>query len=146
MAPAASPAAPATSTAVGLGLAAATPLSLQGSVAQMLAHGLIVALLFACVGLIERKTGTSTIAEGIAVGTPGRITEAIIRERVDDLLLVDEGDIEQAVLMLLEIEKTVVEGAGAAGLAALLKYPERFTGRIELFLSFREPVLQLDVV
>ncbi len=73
--------------------------------------------------------GTSTIAEGIAVGTPGRITEAIIRERVDDLLLVDEGDIEQAVLMLLEIEKTVVEGAGAAGLAALLKYPERFTGR-----------------
>jgi NAD(P)H-quinone oxidoreductase subunit 4 len=45
-----------------LGLAAATPLSLQGSVAQMLAHGLIVALLFACVGLIERKTGTSTIA------------------------------------------------------------------------------------
>jgi threonine dehydratase len=59
--------------------------------------------------------GTSTIAEGIAVGTPGRITEAIIRERVDDMLLVDEGDIEQAVLMLLEIEKTVVEGAGAAG-------------------------------
>jgi threonine dehydratase len=57
--------------------------------------------------------GTSTIAEGIAVGTPGRITEAIIRARVDDLLLVDEGDIEQAVLMLLEIEKTVVEGAGA---------------------------------
>jgi threonine dehydratase len=42
---------------------------------------------------------------------------------------VDEGDIEQAVLMLLEIEKTVVEGAGAAGLAALLKYPERFRGR-----------------
>ena len=73
--------------------------------------------------------GTSTIAEGIAVGTPGQITEAVIRERVDDLMLVDEGDIEQAVLMLLEIEKTVVEGAGAAGLAALLKYPERFRGR-----------------
>ncbi len=73
--------------------------------------------------------GTNTIAEGIAVGTPGHITEAIIRARVDDLVLVDEGDIEQAVLMLLEIEKTVVEGAGAAGLAALLKYPERFRGR-----------------
>ena len=73
--------------------------------------------------------GTSTIAEGIAVGTPGHITEAIIRARVDDIVLVDEGDIEQAVLMLLEIEKTVVEGAGAAGLAALLKYPERFRGR-----------------
>ena len=73
--------------------------------------------------------GTSSIAEGIAVGTPGRITEAIIRQHVDDLLLVDEGDIEQAVLMLLEIEKTVVEGAGAAGLAALLKHPDRFAGR-----------------
>ncbi len=73
--------------------------------------------------------GTSTIAEGIAVGTPGLITEAIIRERVDDLLLVDEGDIEQAIVMLLEIEKTLVEGAGAAGLAALIKHPEQFKGQ-----------------
>ena len=73
--------------------------------------------------------GASTIAEGIAVGQPGRITRELIRERVDDLLLVDEGDIEQAVLMLLEIEKTVVEGAGAAGLAALLKHPARFAGQ-----------------
>ncbi|RZJ55445.1 MAG: pyridoxal-phosphate dependent enzyme, partial [Acidovorax sp.] len=48
---------------------------------------------------------------------------------VDDLVLVDEGDIEQAVLMLLEIEKTLVEGAGAAGLAALVRYPERFKGK-----------------
>ena len=73
--------------------------------------------------------GASTIAEGIAVGQPGRITRELIRERVDDLVLVDEGDIEQAVLMLLEIEKTVVEGAGAAGLAALLKDPARYAGR-----------------
>ncbi len=73
--------------------------------------------------------GASTIAEGIAVGQPGHITREIIRERVDDLVLVDEGDIEQAVLMLLEIEKTVTEGAGAAGLAALLKDPARFAGR-----------------
>ncbi|MGQ3082449.1 MAG: threonine ammonia-lyase [Hydrogenophaga sp.] len=73
--------------------------------------------------------GSSTIAEGIAVGTPGVITEAIIRQRVDDLLLVDEGDIEQAIVMLLEIEKTLVEGAGAAGLAALLKHPQRFAGK-----------------
>ncbi|MCY1545359.1 L-threonine dehydratase catabolic TdcB [compost metagenome] len=72
--------------------------------------------------------GTSTIAEGIAVGTPGVITEAIVRQKVDDLLLVDEGDIEQAIVMLLEIEKTLVEGAGAAGLAALIKHPERFAG------------------
>ena len=73
--------------------------------------------------------GSSTIAEGIAVGTPGVITQAIIRDKVDDLLLVDEGDIEQAIVMLLEIEKTLVEGAGAAGLAALLKHPAPFAGR-----------------
>jgi len=72
--------------------------------------------------------GSSTIADGIAVSTPGVITQAIIARRVDDLLLVDEGDIEQAMVMLLEIEKTLVEGAGAAGLAALLKYPARFAG------------------
>ncbi|WP_300651682.1 threonine ammonia-lyase [Hydrogenophaga sp.] len=73
--------------------------------------------------------GSSTIAEGIAVGTPGVITEAIVRQKVDDLLLVDEGDIEQAIVMLLEIEKTLVEGAGAAGLAALIKHPQRFAGK-----------------
>ena len=73
--------------------------------------------------------GASTIAEGIAVGLPGTLTREIIRTQVDDMVLVDEGDIEQAVLMLLEIEKTVVEGAGAAGLAALLKDPARFAGR-----------------
>lgn len=73
--------------------------------------------------------GSSTIAEGIAVGTPGRIPQEVIRARVDDLVLVDEGDIEQALVMLLEVEKTLVEGAGAAGLAALLKYPERFKGK-----------------
>ena len=73
--------------------------------------------------------GVSTIAEGIAVGTPGVITREIIQHKVDDLVLVDEGDIEQAIVMLLEIEKTLVEGAGAAGLAALLRYPERFKGR-----------------
>ncbi len=73
--------------------------------------------------------GSSTIAEGIAVGTPGEVNLPIVRARVDDLLLVDEGDIEQAIVMLLEIEKTLVEGAGAAGLAALLKHPGRFAGR-----------------
>ena len=80
--------------------------------------------------------GSSTIAEGIAVGTPGEINLPLVRERVDDLLLVDEGDIEQAIVMLLEIEKTLVEGAGAAGLAALLKHPRRFAGRrVGLVLS-----------
>jgi threonine dehydratase len=73
--------------------------------------------------------GASTIAEGIAVGRPGQVPLAIIEKLVDDILLVDEGDIEQAIVMLLEIEKTLVEGAGAAGLAAMLKSPERFRGR-----------------
>jgi threonine dehydratase len=73
--------------------------------------------------------GTSTIAEGIAVGAPGRLTRELIGQLVDDLVLVDEGDIEQALVMLLEIEKTLVEGAGAAGLAALLKDTGRYAGR-----------------
>ena len=84
----------------------------------------------------QHATGFSTIAEGIAVGTPGQITREVIAQRVDDLLLVDEGDIEQALVMLLEVEKTLVEGAGAAGLAALLKHPEQFKGRrVGLVLS-----------
>jgi threonine dehydratase len=73
--------------------------------------------------------GASSIAEGIAVGTPGLLPQEIIRSLVDDMLLVDEGDIEQAIVMLLEIEKTLVEGAGAVGLAAVLKYPEMFKGQ-----------------
>ncbi|HNT39724.1 MAG TPA: threonine ammonia-lyase [Rubrivivax sp.] len=77
----------------------------------------------------QHAQGASTIAEGIAVGRPGTLTRAIVARCVDELLLVDEGELEHAVLMLLEIEKTVVEGAGAAGLAALLQHRERFAGR-----------------
>jgi threonine dehydratase len=73
--------------------------------------------------------GVSSIAEGIAVGTPGAVTRAVIERHVDDLVLVDEGDIEQAIVMLLEIEKTLVEGAGAAPLAAMLKDQARWRGR-----------------
>ena len=70
-----------------------------------------------------------TLAEGIAVKAPGRITTDIIRRLVDDIVLVTEDQIERAVAMLIAIEKTVVEGAGAAGLAAVLAAPERFAGR-----------------
>jgi len=77
----------------------------------------------------ERASAQATIADGIAVKSPGDLTLPVIRELVDDVLLVSEDDIEQAILMLLEIEKTVVEGAGGAGLAALLKHAERFEGR-----------------
>jgi threonine dehydratase len=73
--------------------------------------------------------GSSTIAEGIAVREPGVLTLPIIRALVADVVLVEDGEIEQAIVALLEIEKTVVEGAGAAGLAALLAHPERFRGR-----------------
>jgi len=73
--------------------------------------------------------GSSSIAEGIAVGTPGQLPQAIIQRLVSDLVLVDEGDIEQAIVLLLEVEKTLVEGAGAAALAALLRFPERFKGK-----------------
>jgi threonine dehydratase len=72
--------------------------------------------------------GGDTLAEGIAVKEPGGITSAIVRELVDDILLVSERNLEHAVSLLLQIEKSVVEGAGAAGLAALLDHPERFAG------------------
>ncbi|KQT33388.1 threonine dehydratase [Sphingomonas sp. Leaf412] len=70
-----------------------------------------------------------TLAEGIAVKEPGGLTSAMVRELVDDIVLVSERSLEEAVSLLLQIEKTVVEGAGAAGLAALLAHPDRFRGR-----------------
>lgn len=70
-----------------------------------------------------------TLAEGIAVKAPGRITTDIIRHLVDDIVLVTEDQLERAASMLISIEKTVVEGAGAAGLAAILSDPARFEGR-----------------
>ena len=73
--------------------------------------------------------GGGTVAEGIAVKSPGALTMELIRRHVDDVVLVDEEHIERAIFNLLEIEKTVVEGAGAAGLAAVLRHPDRFRGR-----------------
>jgi threonine dehydratase len=70
-----------------------------------------------------------TLAEGIAVKAPGVLTTQIVRALVDDIVLVSEVEIERAVSLLIEIEKTVAEGAGAAGLAAILSQPERFRGR-----------------
>ncbi|MEL6529854.1 MAG: threonine ammonia-lyase [Pseudomonadota bacterium] len=77
----------------------------------------------------ERDCGGDTLAEGIAVKKPGAFTSKVIAEKVDDILLVDEPDLEKAVALLLQIEKTVVEGAGAAGLAAVLSNPDRFKGK-----------------
>jgi len=77
-----------------------------------------------------------TLAEGIAVKAPGRITSEIVRRLVDDVVLVSEPQIEQALSLLIGIEKTVTEGAGAAGLAAVLANEARFRGRaVGLVLS-----------
>ena len=70
-----------------------------------------------------------TLAEGIAVKSPGKLTTEIIRHLVDEIVLVGEPEIERAVADLINIEKTVVEGAGAAGLAAVRSRPELFAGR-----------------
>jgi threonine dehydratase len=70
-----------------------------------------------------------TLAEGIAVKVPGSINTAFVTQLVDDIVLVSERYLEEALSLLLQIEKTVVEGAGAAGLAAMLAYPDRFVGR-----------------
>jgi threonine dehydratase len=77
----------------------------------------------------HRPCGGDTLAEGIAVKEPGEFTSSVIAQRVDDIVLVSEEALERAVSLLLQIEKTVVEGAGAAGLAAVMSYPERFAGR-----------------
>jgi len=73
--------------------------------------------------------GGQTIAEGIAVKTVGELTYAIARPLLSDVLLIEESDFERAVALYVNVEKTVAEGAGAASLAALLAYPERFRGR-----------------
>jgi threonine dehydratase len=70
-----------------------------------------------------------TLAEGIAVKAPGMLTAGVVNLLVDDILLVSEREIENAVSLLVEAEKTVAEGAGATGLAALLAHAERFAGK-----------------
>jgi threonine dehydratase len=75
------------------------------------------------------ECGGDTIAEGIAVKDVGNIAFSVIRKLVSDVLVVKEETIEKAVVALIEIEKTVAEGAGGAGLAALLEHPARFAGK-----------------
>ncbi len=96
--------------------------------------------MYAAVNGVSMPEGQYTIAEGIAVKSPGALTRPIVSKLVDHIELVSEADIEHAIVVLLEIEKTVVEGAGAAGLAALLRAQEagsdQFKGkRIGLVLT-----------
>ena len=77
----------------------------------------------------NRPIGGDTLAEGIAVFEPGKFTSKVLRDLLDDFVLVSETQIEGALALLLQIEKTVVEGAGAAGLAAVLAHRHLFEGR-----------------
>jgi len=85
--------------------------------------------MYAAVKGVTMPPGQYTIAEGIAVKSPGDLTLPVVRRLVDRVELVSEADIEHAIVVLLEIEKTVVEGAGAAGLAALLRAQEEGSDR-----------------
>jgi len=75
------------------------------------------------------NVGGDTIAEGLAVRDIGALPFSVVKALVKEILLVEEETIERAIVCLIEIEKTVAEGAGAAGLAALLEHPVRFAGR-----------------
>ena len=77
----------------------------------------------------HRPIGGPTLAEGIAVKNVGALTEPVVRALVSDVVLVEEAHLERAVNAFLTLQKTMAEGAGAAGLAALLAQPERFAGR-----------------
>ncbi len=77
----------------------------------------------------EPVCGGNTLAEGIAVKAAGALTLPVVKELVSDIILVDETAIERAICTFLTIQKTMAEGAGAAGLAALMKEPDRFRGK-----------------
>jgi threonine dehydratase len=80
-------------------------------------------------GKTSQTHGGSTLAEGIAVKTVGKLTLPIVSQFVEDVILASEAQIECAVSSFVSLQKTIAEGAGAAGLAALLSEPERFQGR-----------------
>jgi threonine dehydratase len=85
--------------------------------------------MYALLNNLQMPCEGDTLAEGIAVKIPGTFTSEVIRELVDEIVLVNEAELETAVSLLLQIEKTVAEGAGAAGLAAVMAYPEKFAGK-----------------
>lgn len=92
--------------------------------------------MYAYINHVDMPSEGDTLAEGIAVKQPGAFTSKIVESLADDIVLVGERHLERAVSLLLQIEKTVVEGGGAAGLAALLAHADKFEGRnIGLTLS-----------
>jgi threonine dehydratase len=110
--------------------------ALKPGIAVFGAQAALYAGMAHALGRAGPPAGGTTLAEGIAVLEPGLLTRPIVAALVDDLLLVDETALERAVARLLDAEKLVVEGAGAASLAALLANAERFRGRrVGLVLS-----------
>src|SRR3712207_7353766 len=77
----------------------------------------------------QRPIGGATLAEGIAVKSVGRLTLPVVRDLVSDIILVEEPFIERAVNAYATLQRTLAEGAGAAGLAAMMAAPERFEGK-----------------
>ena len=85
--------------------------------------------MYAAIKGSETKSGGASIAEGIAVKQPGHLTEKVVRELVDEIVLAEEEHLERAITLFADVEKTIAEGAGAAGLAAMLAHPAKFTGK-----------------
>lgn len=114
----------------GGGLIAGTALGAEGSGAEII--GVEAELFPSMKNALDgagRPVGGNTLAEGVAVREAGRLTRAVVKDRVRDIILVDERLIERSLSMLMNEQKLLVEGAGAAGLAAILKEPERFSGK-----------------
>lgn len=110
----------------GMGIAAR---GLKPSIGLVGVQATLFPSMYAKLKGLELPCGGDTIAEGIAVKEPGTFTSAVLKKIADDIVLVGEPALETAVAVLLQIEKTVVEGAGAAGLAAVMTHRKRFAGR-----------------
>lgn len=93
------------------------------------AEALLYPSMFNAVNGADKPVGGVTLAEGIAVREPGVLTRRLVADLVDDILLVDERALERALSLYLNVQKVLAEGAGAAGLAAILEHPERFAGK-----------------
>jgi threonine dehydratase len=116
----------------GGGLIAGNAVSAKGAAPSIAIIGVEAALypsMWNAVKADNRPVGGPTLAEGIAVAKVGRLTLPVVRELVCDIVLVDEAHLERAVNAYLTLQKTMAEGAGAAGLAAMLAKPERFAGK-----------------
>lgn len=123
----------------GGGLLAGTSIAVRALRPEVTIVGVQAERFSAAVAAFDGRDGSparpGTVAEGIAVDTPGETTMAIIRENVNHMVAVSERDIERAIFQLLEIEKTVTEGAGAAALAAVMADPALAAGKTVVVLT-----------